>query len=162
MDTTFIDETLYHLEQQYGTRLTFQAIVKNDNNHRTGERVIQKVTFRAKAVQLPESIARKFFQDIAFLAANKNFTYGGVDDFGSIIWVIRRRNLPKDFAFDLQYEIADKHQRFNQVKITELAGQVAYIINAKRVLGAPSYQIIEITARQSLVLQQQVGVEVIN
>ena len=79
----------YNLARQFGEEITVTIPQSRDTNYATG--VISKEndthTFKNVPV-LPADMARDFVYDLSFIAANKNFTYGGIFNKGERLVLI--------------------------------------------------------------------------
>jgi hypothetical protein len=76
-----IRRLLYAFKRQWGTEFDYVQILESTADDRTGSRTIKREVVRLPAIKLPLSQLRKFIQDIGYLAADKNFTYGGLNDY---------------------------------------------------------------------------------
>jgi hypothetical protein len=77
----FLANTIYSLKRRYGSSLTYRSFVSKTRDLDTG--AIAQVCFSINirlALIFPEKMARQFIYDLAYVAANKNFTYGGFFD----------------------------------------------------------------------------------
>lgn len=77
MKNPWKSRTLYELKKRYSKIVTICYDLRETVNVVQGRRTVDKKTLTLKAIVLPTSMHKKFAYDIAFLAANKNFTYGG-------------------------------------------------------------------------------------
>ena len=77
----FLSNSIYSLKRRYGTSVTYHSFVSATKDLDAGEiaQVVLSLSIR-QAVVLPEKMARRFIYDLAYVAANKNFTYGGFFD----------------------------------------------------------------------------------
>lgn len=88
--------TLYSLKRERGEKVQIHQIVVNDGNLKTGSITKSYLTHRIKkAIVLPVDSTRNFVYDLAFIAANKNFTGGGFFDKSTTMVIIDDKELPR-------------------------------------------------------------------
>ena len=93
---------LYPLKRERGEPVQIHRIDDNSVNLETGAITKSYNTNKiAKAIVLPIDLARKFIYDLAYIAANKNFTAGGLFDKATTMVIIDRRELPTGVEVDL-------------------------------------------------------------
>jgi len=115
---------IYRLKRQYGLLMYIKYPSSDDvYNLETGAivRTLMTITIR-KGIVLPQKTTREFAYDLSFIAANKNFTYGGFYDPSVRNIIIDAKDLPTDFVitgnmyvvFDSRrYEIKENHKAEN-------------------------------------------------
>ncbi|MEK0345835.1 MAG: hypothetical protein QQN65_03250 [Nitrosopumilus sp.] len=86
-----------------------------------------------KAVLMPETLARKFSYDLSYIAANKNFVYGGFYDRGDGALIFLSKHLPKDRNLNDFIEIGTNRFEVKNILIHPL-GFIG--INFTHVVGA--------------------------
>ena len=111
-----------------------------------------------QVVVLPIHTARKFIQDIGYLAANKNFTYGALNDFNKAMFLFDRSELPDDFQPELNGYINYNGKRYERVSLENLL-DTAFVLVAQGVEGANPYAILDVRAQNMLQMQGEVTVE---
>jgi len=146
------------LKRQWGAEFDYVQILSSELNDRTGDREIRRDVFKIPAVLLPQNTVRKFIQDIGYLAANKNFTYGGLSDFNKLTLLISIDDLPAGFDINLNGYVNYNNKRFERVKIDNLF-EVAFMLTSQGVEGANPYAVISRRADSQLQLQQRVSNE---
>ena len=101
-----ITRVLYSLKRKWSFRCVYQhpSDVPESLDTRTGvvTRSYTPITIR-KAIILPEQMQRSYIYDLAYIAANKNFTYGGLFDKGSRYFIIETKDLHKHVPSDNDY-----------------------------------------------------------
>jgi hypothetical protein len=132
-----ISNTIYSLRKQYGSELRYIEILSSENNRETGERSVIKKAYEVPIVHLPASMLRKFVQDIGYLAANKNFTYGGLNDYDSIGFLYT----DFDFDQDLNAYIIWQERRYEKVSIESFNNDEAYLLKVKLIEGALPFDV---------------------
>jgi hypothetical protein len=153
-----IRRLLYAFKLQWGATFDYIQITQSDVNDRTGERQIERNVLPFKGVFLPVNQLRKFIQDIGYLAANKNFTYGGLNDYNTLNILIDIDDMPTGFNPDLNGYIVRDHKRFERVSFTEFYGQ-AFLLTVRGIEGANPYARISQSTYNRLQIQGRVSFE---
>lgn len=153
-----IRRLLYGLKRQWGKNFDYVQILTSEANSVTGDFEIHRKIVRFPAVLLPQSQIRKFIQDIGYLAANKNFTYGGYNDFNTLSIVILKSDLPSDFNPDLNGYINYNHKRYERLRFENFTEE-AYMLVVQGVEGARPYQTIPVAAYNNLQIQSRASYE---
>lgn len=158
MANTVIRRLLYALKRQWGGTLDYVQIQLSQVNDDTGARDITKQVFCLPVIVLPKKIARKFIQDIGYLAADKNFTYGALNDFNTISFIILANDLPEGFDVNLNGYVNYLGKRYDRQVIDDLFGE-AYVITVQGVSGSTAYNQMGVKAQNTLQMQQRVVYE---
>ena len=90
-----VGHVVYRLKRQYGLLMYIRYRQAADQyNLETGAitRDITSIKVR-RGILLPERITRDFAYDLSFIAANKNFTYGGIYDINQREIIIDAKDL---------------------------------------------------------------------
>jgi hypothetical protein len=111
MNTRFITDILYDFKKDYGDDLRYIMLDHVEADIETGRRNNNRTYFDLEVIIMPQMLVRKFIQDIGYLAADKNFTYGGLNDYNSMPVIIRGQDLPENFKADLNGYCTYKHER---------------------------------------------------
>ena len=97
----FLGSTIYKLKRRFGTAATFIRIEETgDTDYTTGvvaDNYLEKKDVR-NVIFLPYALSRNFSYDLSYIAANKNFTYGGLYDISASTIICDKRDLK---GFDL-------------------------------------------------------------
>lgn len=145
MNSIFLRRLLYTFKRDYGTVIDYVQVVSSTPNDDTGDiRVVRKV-FTVPAVILPKQTVRKFVQDIGYLAADKNFTYGGMNDYEAVTFLVDRYDMPDDWDPALDGYINQCGRRYDRVSIDNMLDE-CYVIVAKGVVGANRFETIDLRA----------------
>jgi hypothetical protein len=153
----FIRDTLYQLKKDYGVPVKYGRLVRNEINLDTGlNRVTKEVYLIRKVIQLPTKLQRKFIQDIAYLAANKNFTMGAMFDEKISLFIIDSRDLPRGLQLNMEDFLFMGHQRFAIKQAEILEHNCGWLITAQTHEGANPFEIQPAASHSRLVLQQEV------
>lgn len=158
MNNQMLRRLVYALKRQWGQELTYVQILASTFDERTGSRSISRSIINFRGVVLPVHMARKFIQDIGYLAANKNFTYGALNDYNKLTVLFSRDDLPKSFEPSLTGYINFNGKRYERVSFDSLLDE-AFVLVAQGVEGANPFAIIEVRAESRLQIQGRVTVE---
>jgi len=93
-----------------------------------------------RGIRLPAVIATKFVYDLSFIAANKNFTYGGFFNADTVLFIFDRKDLiisgttifTVDSNSHIEVEGKLRYQVSKSIEVEELA---AYMISTTAVTG---------------------------
>ena len=153
----FIRSILYRLKRDYGSRADLYHQSSETIDLTTGKKsvVIDKLSV-LRVILLPKTIKSDFAYDLSFIAANKNFTYGGVFSADTRQIIIDCRDIGS-FTFDDRqniYIIIDG-RRFEISEVTELDYRAAYHLRIKETKGAQLSQVIEQQIIESVTIDGQ-------
>ena len=153
---------LYPLKMSYGEPVEFIQLDTSTNNVRTGEqsKTYTRIKIR-KAPVLPLNVLRKFVYDLAYIAANKNFTEGGFFDMGSRFILVDGKDVPKDFNPNLSDHIIVQGTRWTIRKIEEFEhtqrGWIVGVVNSGEI--APLF--IDVSVDHSLEINGDPGAVIV-
>lgn len=92
----FIKTNLYILRKDWGQKITIQHFDTVSVNPATGVQDVDYQNYNIRrAIVLPTKEAKKFAYDLSFIAANKNFTYGGIFEQNDVWIIILQKDLPE-------------------------------------------------------------------
>jgi hypothetical protein len=154
-DLTNIRESLYELKREYGGPIDLYKLNTVTNNITTGIKSITKTKYHIRrAVIIPQSYIKHKVYSLSFIAANKNFTYGGLFNRNLKIFLIDKR----DINVDIEQEdyILHKQKRYNVKDIDEIEGNNGYIIFGEAVDGLSPEAIYQINIFESIRFTQGV------
>lgn len=133
MNTRFVADIVYDLIKDFGGDIRYIVINSSVLNEETGKRAIDKTLYSFTAAIAPQEMVRKFVQDIGYLAADKNFTYGGLNDYNSVLIIVDGEDVT--FNPDLDGYVIYDNQRYSKARMTRIGDGVAYIFQLKKVMG---------------------------
>ena len=117
-----IRHIIYTLKRAYGVKVTFRKPGDQTVDYKTGKTSISYTSkVVRKCIVMTGREIRKFTYDLSYIAANKNFTYGGLYDVMTRIIIVDKKDL-KDFTLDLNcsvvygvrpYQIKENHPAEN-------------------------------------------------
>jgi hypothetical protein len=153
-----IRRLLYNLKRDWGTTFDWVQIQSSEVDDRTGTRQVKRKAYQLPGVLLPQNQVRKFMQDIGYLAANKNFTYGALNDYNTIKLLFLKYDVPPEVHMDLDGYITYGGKRYERVSFDNLAEE-AFLLVARGVEGANPYSQIAEKAFSTLHMQGRVSYE---
>lgn len=133
---------IYTLKQKWGKKAEYYRRVSSVGqvNLETGkvDSTITCYTIRHLIVTSPKVIT-KFEYDIGFLAANKNFTYGGFYEPGDLIAIVAYSDLPPtDIQMEDYFYIGNKKYNLQRFQIIE--NGVGWILHLRNVSADKGYR----------------------
>lgn len=154
--TQYIKRVLYTLKRGYGFPLTLLKIDEETYDKETGKRtaIIEHLKIK-KAIVLPSDFTRKFDYDLAFIAANRNFTYGGFYDTSTRKIIIDATDLG-DWDIEIEDYFIFDEKRWQIARVHEFELQTGFMIMGREVKGAPRYLVEEISLEDTLQLTQEI------
>lgn len=122
-------QILYRLKRNFGQSAIFHIPTENEYNITTGQttRSYTDLTVR-RVIVLPQDMKRLFAYDLAFIASNKNFTYGGFYDKFTRNMIIDKKDL-KGNELELNWECTFKNKRYIIKSFTETENSAGYLIS---------------------------------
>lgn len=156
--TMFMRRLLYNLQRRMGGRVDFYRDVEALNT-RTGKKTVAKTVWdRRLVVVLPSELKTKFVFDLSFIAANKNFTYGGNFDTTKRRLILGTREadgyVPQN---DDYFVFENKRWQVSEVQTYEY--DTGFLIVGTEVKGAPILQSVSTSVLQYSLFSDEVEVE---
>lgn len=97
---------IYNLKRQYPSAITLKNVTEVQVDRAMGKQTLKTRTHDVKrAVVLPTKSVPDFVYDLSFIAANKNFTYGGLFDAKTTSIIIDGKDVPSDFEINFKTKI---------------------------------------------------------
>lgn len=114
-----VRRAIYALKRATGQSVTLCRTTGDSVDVETGKQTESMVQLVVKrAVLVTAKSIRAFAYDLAFIAANKNFTYGGFFDHKTRTMLVDRRDVPTSFPLDLNMHVLFNGRRW-EVKAVE-------------------------------------------
>lgn len=151
-----VRRTVYALKRLYPQILDLYKTTGDNTDPGTGLYTSTMSKLTLKVVLLPNKKLRAFSYDLAFIAANKNFTYGGFYDTNARDVIIDRRDLG-NFPVDLNcYAIFDK-KAWRPKQLAEIDQAEAIILKLEALDGGTYTQIINAYAKSRIGFTDSAG-----
>ena len=146
---------LYHLKRVHGVPLDYYSIVRGTLNVETGQKATPttEVVHVARAITFDGTSRTKFDYDLAFIAANKNFTYGSTFHITDRLFIIDAQDLEADPVKETDQIVYDG-KRYSIEKVQELDVKAGYIIDCRFTQAVRPRNIIERSVEQALVIEE--------
>jgi hypothetical protein len=156
--TRHIRKALYSLKQEYGFEVTFYNITSESVDYKTGQRanVTSHLNVR-KVIILPRKLTSKFEFDLAYIAAGKNMTYGGLYQTGTRKLIVDRRDVG-DFEIKVDGYFTWEGKRYQIDSVEDFELNTGWVIVGRVVEGAIRNMIVDLKAESPLTFSQTVGV----
>ena len=124
-----IELVIYRLKRQFGISIQIKEEATQTQNLETGEitRTFISDTIR-RAVVLPTRLMRDFIYDLSFIAANKNFTYGGHFDVNTRIVIFDKKDLDNISEISNDTLIIISNRRYMVKEVAETADSKSYLL----------------------------------
>jgi len=133
---------LYKLTRLYGIPCTFYRSLATTVDLKVGSLVRTWDTYLfQRVILLPKKWTTDFEYDIGYLAANKNFTYGGLFDQTARLVIVEERQLPATLrnteqVFRKQDNVVIDNLRFEINQIDDLDQNAGHILLVKAIPNA--------------------------
>jgi hypothetical protein len=156
--TRHIRKVLYSLKKEYGFAVTFYNVTSEDVDYKTGvrENVTDHLNVR-KVIILPRNLKQKFEFDLAYVAAGKNMTYGGLYNTGTRKLIVDRRDVG-DFEIKVDGYFTWENQRYQIAEVEDFELNTGWVIVGRVVEGAVRNKIVDLKAESPLTFAQEIGV----
>jgi hypothetical protein len=155
MSLQFIRRALYSLTRRYGAPGDIYRTTTSTTNNETGVITSERIVVRVRRmIRLPDTRSRQFAYDIAFLAANKNFTYGGTSDQGQRDFIVLGTDIGT-FKPTMGDWIVHDSKRWNVEKVEELDYHQGFLLKTKQIDSDPLCQIFEHSVSHTLEVSQE-------
>lgn len=134
---------LYSLQRKWGTRADYYKVTIGTPNLDTGSKGITRIKYPLRAlITTTAKFIRKFEYDIGYLAANKNFTYGGFFEPGDRLALIGPE-LPSGVRIEQRDYFAIDDKRYDIQRLEPLDGDVGYLLHLRHTKENKPYLIHE-------------------
>lgn len=136
-----IHRIFYALERKLGVEASLYKVTSQSPNFETG-----RLNVTTSVMRIPRFItcsmeeAHKFEYDLGYLAANKNFTYGGLYEPGDRLGLFSGRNLPEGFRVEMSDYIVWDGQKYDIVRIQTYDHSAGFALQLRATKGQRAYQ----------------------
>lgn len=153
-------KVLYRLRRRWGVPGTLYQVDPGTLDLDTGQTTDVKTKYDIpNLLTWTVSEQFKFEYDLAFVAANKNFTYGAVFEIGDRIAILDAVYLPKGFKIRENDYVVYNARRYDLKRWDILDGEAGYLLHLRHTQGTLPGQIIEIKYRHRLNISQDIAGE---
>jgi hypothetical protein len=135
-DLRQIELIIYNLKKHYGLPAYLRKPTKNENDVTTGKVVTEYEVFKIrKLICLPDESKRQFIYDLSYVAANKNFAYGGLFDRSIKMFILDRKDTKIDVT--LADNLVRDGRRYDIIDIDKPEHNVCFLLKAKMLDSSP-------------------------
>jgi hypothetical protein len=149
---------LYRLKKDYGQVISLLSTINISQNVQTGAIIRnERVVTVRKAIILDTKMSRDFAYDLSFIAANKNFTYGGMFDTSTRLIIVDKADLPKDYIPTIDDRAIFDGERYQMGPMGSTVYNLGYIFTLKHLESQKTENVIDQKIGQSLSTEQGVS-----
>lgn len=148
----FVKDVLYQLSKQYGTPLDIYRVTSSTADTTTGRKTVAKTVCNIKrAIVLPSDVSSRFVYNHTYIAADKQFTYGGLFDINVRTVIVDKRKIPSDWDLKGEnfYAVCDG-VKYDFKLVTQTIDHASWVIILKAIEGTPPAQVINLNVYQTL------------
>ncbi len=128
-----ISSIIYRLKREFGLPATLR-VVDDAYNIETGAVTPSNTGYTiARAIILPRRSIRDFVYDLSFIAANKNFTYGGLFDGDRRAIIIDAKDLPAGVRPTQDMIIIFDAEQYDILEVQRAENDRGYILICRHV-----------------------------
>lgn len=133
-----IKVVLYRLKRSFGLPMIYRRRLSDTYDLETGAltAVVVDIPIR-RGILMPLDQVRKFAYDLTYIAANKNFTYGGFFDKLAKVVILEQSDLPRHFQPNLNDFIIIDSVEYCISKMELSEQNVAWVIGISSVTEKP-------------------------
>ena len=136
---------LYKLKREFGRPIDLYRLNSVTNNVQTGIKSITKTKYPIKrGIILPDSYIKSKVYSLSFIAANKNFTYGGLFNRNIKAVIIDHNDLPSGFEI-LPEDFINIGQKRFCLKDIDFMDNIGWLLVIEHVDGNPPEAVYEIS-----------------
>lgn len=129
-----ISVILYRLKRNYPAKITIRKTLATYKDLETGEVTRPNRSFDIRrAIALPERRIPDFIYDLSYIAANKNFAYGGQFSSSTRLVIIDAKDVPRDFNLSIGDEVIFDKQLHALKSMTDTANKKGHILTVTTV-----------------------------
>jgi len=143
----------------YGTPTDIYRILTSDTDVNGVRTWTRKRYHVPKGILCPSILTKKFFYDLSFIAANKNFTYGGNIDLKTRFMILDGAELPKNFEITTDDMVVCNMIRYAIRQSDDLDYGLGYLLALTNIQNSQPYQELSINVGNTFTLLQGVSVE---
>lgn len=145
---------LYSLKRAYPGSVVIHRRASSTPNFETGRQVVDIDSWLVdRAIVLPNSMHREFSYDLAFIAAAKNFTYGGMFDTGIRRVIVDVVDMPSGWKPHKDDYIVYDSIRYEIREIDVFENQSGWLFTLKSLTEQTPQTVIPVHFRSTLHLE---------
>lgn len=154
-----IRQVMYRMKFRYGCKVRLLRRTNVSVDRATGDKTMTiEGLYIRRALVLPNTVHREFFYDLAFIASNKNFTYGGQVGTAERRVVFDKKSLRISAGVYWTLEVGQwflsEGKRYEVKEISQFEEAEAWLVTGKQSLGEPSDSEIDVAISSAVNLTQ--------
>jgi hypothetical protein len=154
----FIRHLMYDLKRRYPSPATVIKYLNIVTDPTTGRRSATKRMLEVrKGILLPSSLSNKFIYDRSYMAADKDFTYGGFFNLNDRIYIIDAKDVPSDFKIGQDDYLIVANSKYVVKLMNTLNNNYYVMLTITETLGALPYAVTNISVNHCLQMGQLVN-----
>lgn len=151
---------LYRLKMNFGVPVNIIVDLGTIHDIQTGRIVANERSFIIRrAMVLPDKMVRDFVYDLSFIAANKNFTYGGLFDKSTRLMILDSADLPRDYIPAIDNRCVYANERYNFKDMNRLIENLGYLITLEQAHSQITENVLTLPVDQEAVIGGESNVE---
>jgi hypothetical protein len=124
-----IKNIIYQLKKDYGTRMSLRNPTSSDQDRKTGTVLVSYQILKIRrGIWLPEKLVPSFVYDLSFIAANKNFTYGGLFGAGSRVVIVDGKDVPSTFIIKEDTQLVIDKVVYSIKNVDQIVNRLGYLL----------------------------------
>lgn len=137
----FIRRAIRMMKREYGNPITAYKLGTVATDYDTGVKTETHTSvFISRAVVLPAMLTREVIQTISMISANKKIVQGGTFDPGMRKFLIDRTDVATTWTIEKDDWIVYDGKRYDVKSVEEYEYKTGWIVAAKEIEGAPTYE----------------------
>lgn len=142
-----IRQVMYRMKLRYGSRVRLLRRTNVSIDRETGDKTMTiEGLYIRRALVLPNTVHREFYYDLAFIASNKNFTYGGHVGTAERRVVFDKKSLRLGansyWTLEVGQWFLSEGQRYEIKEISQFEEAEAWLVTGKQSLNEASDSVI--------------------
>lgn len=127
-----IKRILYRLKREYGQEITLRQLDSQSVDYKTGElsRAISEIVVK-RACVLPKSMKNEFTYDLAYIAAAKNFTYGGLYETNTRTIIVEVKDIGQGVTIDSTWHVVFEDNEYAIKNIDKTPNRLGLILTVQ-------------------------------
>ncbi len=151
-------QTLLHiLGRSYEVPAQVYKVTVGTPNYDTGSKSVTRAVHNIRTITFEAARLRKFEYDIGYLAANKNFTYGGFYEQGDRVMIVDRRRIVSGLELEQKDYFIYHGQRYDIQKIVDLDYNAGWFLHLRATKDNTRYGIFDAYFYDRLTFTQEAG-----
>lgn len=151
---------LYALRQKWGVPADFYKVSINQtiNTIESGKKGVTREVYHISSfLTSAVDLIKKFEYDIGFLAANKNFTYGGFYEPGDRLCVLDGSLVPEGLTVEQEDYFIHDRKRYDIQRVEAFDHQVGWILHLRATKNIKQYAIVHEYVYNHLTIEQDIN-----